>query len=250
MANRLYIQIRGTDYIFECPVLEDITFDIQTTTSSWGELSPLLDMAGQVATKISGGRGRMGGKILGAVNLLDAPRWNKTDPLKFSVKVGFYTQEDPKKDVFDKFVFLSSLAMLSKSTAGDFILPGISAQHLSAMLNAGFNSSAKSLYYQEQINATYQWNRKIKAEDYKDHAKIIAVEIPGVVYLDMAMLMSCNPTFSKQKTESGFPLWCNMDITIGGLFPASDKIFDDVAVAVKQSKKPIGGSEETYYGNY
>ena len=37
---------------------------------------------------------------------------------------------------------------------------------------------------------------------------------------------SCKPTWTKERTSSGIPLWCKLDLTIQSIFSASDSIFN------------------------
>ena len=58
--------------------------------------------------------------------------------------------------------------------------------------------------------------------------RYISVFIPGIIYIPYGFLETVRPTFSRQITESGFPLWGEADITIHSMFPASQEMFDDL----------------------
>ena len=58
--------------------------------------------------------------------------------------------------------------------------------------------------------------------------RFVSVEIPGVIYLEKAIIESVRPTISKEVTESGFPLWMLLEITFEGMYPANTGDLDNV----------------------
>lgn len=224
MANKIYIQFLNTgedeDFgitfgnplptLITAPLLEDITLDIKSEFTSFADaipaLSDLVSMMGHIQTGMSG---EMSAGWANLQNLFDVPRWQKTNPIRFVVKIGVYTKNDPKKNVWDVFTQFSRYSILSLTPDGKWRVPGISLSSMKdTQLNLAKGKSAKQVF--------------------SSNAKTIAVAVPGIIYLAPAMIESAIPTFSKQITESGYPLWANIEVSIVGLFPANTQIFKDV----------------------
>ena len=232
MANRIFIQIVDTKTILDIPLLEDVTFEVTSNFSTWGELAGPLNAGASIIKNVSAGAGSIRSEFLSGLNLLDVPRWIGTDPIKFTTTLAFYTQTDAKKDVFDKMAYLMSLSMLTKNKDGKFTVPGIGARNISEMLDQG-GVVKKSLYADIKTGNSDKATKTIPDEtDFSYKSKIITIEIPGVIYLDYAFISTCVPTTSKQKTENGYSLWGNLDVTISGLFPANSNILKNTETAV------------------
>jgi hypothetical protein len=236
MANRLYLQVRGSKTIFDFPIMADIQFETTSQLQSWGQLVPSIDSATDIINTISAATGEVRGNMLGAKNMFDLPRWSQTDPIKFSTELSLYTKTDAKKDVFDKLKYLTSLCILSQNSDGTYTVPGVSSRNVADMLVMGSTSPVKSLYRESQKADSKPG--AVAKETYEYKSKIFALEIPGVIYLNFAYMTSCNPTVSKQKTEKGYPLWAKLMVTFSSLFPASDKVFADAEVAVNLASTP------------
>jgi hypothetical protein len=229
MANRLYLQVSGSNKIFDFPVMEDITYETTSKFTSFMEFSSWMDMGTKVVNTIGAATGRIGTTLGGLRNVMDVPRWQGTDPVKVTMDLMFYTQTDPKKDVHDKMKYITSLNILTRE-GGEYIVPGVNAK-TSAMLAAyGSNMKAtKSLYLKSKEIGP----KLSKSETYDYNSKIVSLEIPGVLYLTHAFIVACQPTVSRQKTESGYPLWGKLNVQFSGVFPANTQMFDDVETAVK-----------------
>jgi hypothetical protein len=248
MANRIFLQIVGTDPILDIPLIEDVTFEVTSNFSSWGELAGPLNTAAELGRRVTAGAGSIRSNVLKGLNLFDVPRWVGTDPIKFTTKLAFYTQEDPKADVFDKMAYMMSLSMLTKNKDGTYTVPGVGARNISEMLGQG-GTTGRSLY--ADVKTSGGPTKTIPDEtDFSYKSKIITLEIPGVIYLDYAYITTCTPMISKQKTESGYPLWGNLDVTFSGLYPANSKIFENTETAVDIAQRTgavsVSPSENVY----
>lgn len=229
MANKIYIEILSSEFDFtlddgtgalsgglgssigsviEAPLLDDPVIEYKTQFSSFSEIAPqiLTDIVNIGTIIQAGGSGKMSESWTQFSNMFDVPRYQKTEPVRFSVKLGLYTTNNAKQNVWDTSRRLISMTILSQDPTNDqvVITPGIS---LASMAN---------------VNKT-----KTGGVSAKLKAKLISVEIPGIIYLSRAMLESAIPTYSKQMTTSGYPLWCNLELNILGVMPAMTKIFDD-----------------------
>ncbi len=232
MANRIYLQIVGAKSIFEAPLIEDVTLELGSGFQTWGDLAPGLTSFLDLIKNIPAATGKISKEMTNIMNLFDVPRWTKTDPIKFQTKLAFYTQTDAKKDVFDKVAYITSLCILTRDPNGVYVIPGANVTHLRNLLDNKEDSKVSSLAWQTQLNA--KSSSVPKESDFQSQSKLVSVEIPGIVYLSHAFVMTCTPTFSRQKTEKGYPLWGHVDIQLCGLFPASDQMFKNVEVAVNQ----------------
>lgn len=229
MANRIYIQIIGSNKIFDTPLLEDVTIETESSLSSWGELAPALNSLKDMLVTVGGASGNLTSGILNISNAFDLPRWNKTEPVKLSPKLAFYTKTDPELDVYYPMALLQSLNILTKNSNGTYTVPGVHVQNINQILSKLNDEPPKSLQSQASLLNTLATKRANLPDekDFENNSKLIAVEIPGVIYLPVAMIRACTALYSKQRTESGFPLWGNLEVTITGLYPASDQIFKD-----------------------
>jgi len=240
MANRIYIQIKGNKEIIDVPLLTDVTLEIGSQFSSLGELAPALGTFIDIAKLLDVSGGRMSKLHSDFYNAMDLPLWKRTEPMKFQTTLAFYTQDDPKKDVWDKMTYLMSLSILTKNSDQSYSFPGLSIHSFSKLLTKQDTSVSSNASIQEMIGGIQTSSVKDVADFekqlYESNSKFISIAIPGVVYLDTAMILTCTPTFSKQKTTSGYPLWGNLEIQVSGLYPASTQIFKDTETFTTQQK--------------
>lgn len=211
MANKIYIQFLADDdfneNIIETPLMDDPQIEAKSTFSSYGDMIPgdAKDLAEKFVGAGAASSGSVGEGILNALNKIDLRRWQKTEPLKITVKLSFKSETDSKKDVFDPIVKLLSYSILTKKTseAGvvKYITPGINIDTMAEIANG-------------------------KTEGLS--SKLIAIEIPGFVYIPQAIIENSVPVLSKNKTQSGFPLWGTIELTISSVFPANTEFFESI----------------------
>ena len=218
----------GKDQLLEFPLLDDVVLEAGTEWSSFTEdLGDVADIVRDIGS-ISTASGSAGEFTLGVLNIFDAKRWKKTLPFRFSVRIPLYTKTDPKKDVFDIYKALLGYTILYKvDTVGEkgYKLPGINLANV------------------DKYVKTSKADRR--TSDLISSGRFVSVEIPGVIYLENALIESVRPTISKEVTESRYPLWMSLEITFEGLFPANTGALDMVdgspiksSFASKKSFKP------------
>jgi len=206
MANRIFIQnYNRTDDSMDFPLLEDVTLEIVSQFSSFGEAVPKVsEIVNFAATLQAGIAGSVDQGVILTKNLFDIPRWKKTDPIKFVAKLVFPLKDKgAEKDIFIPMKKLISYSILTSNSDGSYAVPGISLASLESFQSSGGR------------------------QGFSKNAKLISIGIPGVVYLPVAMIERASPTYSKEITESGFPLWGQIDISILGVYPANTSMFDD-----------------------
>ncbi len=218
MSNRIFIQdYNRLDDVMDFPLMDDVTPEFQSQFGSFSDVVPkfsdLLDF-GTIAS--AGTTGGVDESVLASKNLFDVPRWKKTDPIKYLAKLIFHTKDDPQNDVFIPMKNLISYSILTYNEDKTYSVPGISL------------ASVKSF-------------QSDKGESqFSKNAKLLSITIPGIIALPVAIIEKATPTYSKEITESGFPLWGQLDIQVTGVFPANTKNLDDAQIAGQLRRIPPG----------
>ena len=199
--NKNQVAIEGDD-VMVFPLTEDINFVTESELQSWSDMVPGLDMLNTLQAAVVGMSGSISGGVLDLQNLIDAPRWSKTNPIQFTVSLGFYLIDDPYENIYKPIKKLIGLTILSRSKNGRIVPPGIFLPAMAALKD------------------------KASPTNLQNTAKLISVKIPGIISMPVAMLKSANAVFSKHITEKGFPLWATLEVTIVGLRPAFEEDFN------------------------
>mgnify|MGYP001178146075 CR=1 FL=1 len=216
MANKILLEYRTINpntsinrdtktEIIEVSLTSDISIDAQSEWQHASEFVPDFFQRIISLTRVfSAASGSANVGWTDFLNKLDAPMWKNTSPVKVQVQLGFYTKTDSYKDVVKPVTEIVGLTILSKdpNNPDRYILPGINLQNFSR-----FSSNASA------ANATSR------------DMKLISLEIPGIIYLPVALVESAKPTFSKEVTESSYPLWATIDTSFMGVAPASTDMF-------------------------
>jgi hypothetical protein len=187
------------------PLTEDISFVTQSELASWSDMVPGLEILTTIQSVMVELGGTVSGGILNLQNMIDSPRWQKTLPLEFTVSLGFYLIDNALENIYKPMKRLIGLSILSRNEKGGIVPPGI------------FMPAAAAV--NKKPNQTV-------AEKLSNSAKLIAVKIPGIITMPLAIIKSCTPVFSKHITETGFPLWGTLELNITGLYPAFAEDFN------------------------
>lgn len=209
MANKIYISFfnpykgKMDEGVF--PLTEDPLLELQSNFQSMEDMIPsgIMSMVNLMknVNRISGGASKS------FETLLALPLWQKTEPLTIVANLVFYTKDRGAfEDVWLPTMGLASQSILIDKGDGKFSVPGISLKTYASMRKSGKNPKNHEKVNQEGTN-------------------LISLEIPGIVYLENAVLMHAKPTFSKQLTTGGYPLWGTLNIMIRSIYPANDKMF-------------------------
>lgn len=223
MSNKIYIEYKIANTTFdktkkieaksvsfsnkktlEIPMTSDITIEAQSEWSKMGDLVPdffkkVLNIMG-TATSLGGSASE---GFVNMMNKLDMPMWQSSPPVKVSVQLGFFTKTDSFADVYDPVTEIVGLSILSRDPTNKnrFITPGINLANMN-----DFSTDSNTI---------------------KKKSKLMSFEIPGVIYLPLAMVESARPTFSNEITESSYPLWATVDLNIIGAGPATTDMFTE-----------------------
>ena len=201
---------------------EDIQLQINTQMTSYGEqLGSLADLVSMV-TNVN----TLGGQItqgnMNLENLMDAPRWKKTDPLKINLELTAFSETYAEWDVYNKIMELVNYSIpwfkSLNPASNTMTLPGIN-------LNTTGEYQSRSALKRALIA---KGKGAANLQFLKNHSSLIALEIPGVIYLESALVKAAIPTFSKEMTKSEWPLWGKLAIEIWSLSPATSKMFEGI----------------------
>ena len=218
--NTIVIQL-DDGAIITAPIMDDIAIEAVSEFQSIGDLVPVIDQVVTMLTAFTGGTGSASQVAVLARSILDAPRWTKTNPVKITLDLHFYTETDSKKDVVDKMDMLLGLHILTIDTNGVLKIPGFNAKNIKDV-------SENIKKTDKNKTGVPSGNKKAETSSFKGlQTKNISVLIPGIVYLPLAFIYSVIPTYSKFKTSKGYPLWATANVQIVSLTPATLQNFKD-----------------------
>jgi hypothetical protein len=229
MANKVYVNIIGTDIILSAICTEDIQVQAQSQFSSIGDMVPGIN---QLANLIAGGEGVTGGTINVNVsnvkNALDVPIWQKTEPVKIAMDMNFFLKTSGYLDVWYPTMALQSMNILSRSTEGtNLITPGFNVGNIgkSQTTSVAVSSVTENVLKFQLNEAASTVKQDLPSTDtLKGTSKLCCVYIPGIVYLAVAYVENVAVTWSKQKTDQGYPIWSKVNVQFTGATPA---VFED-----------------------
>ena len=71
MANRIYIQQHLSPYIFDSPLITEVSFELVSSIKSLGEYAPALDSVVGMIRKYYSAKGRMSNEVNELLNTMD-----------------------------------------------------------------------------------------------------------------------------------------------------------------------------------
>jgi hypothetical protein len=227
--NRMIITFQTPDLAstLTYPIMEDFQIETSTEFSSFAELCPtissLLDLGMAYESASSGGVSTAGFNIR---SVLDAPRWQKTNPVKITTDIFFYTETDPYTDVCLPMNALLG-AHLPRIVGKKIMVPGLNATNVNDIDKIIKSAKEKSTAAFEELGGGKQGEKELRNILDSQYSALFSVLIPGVVFLPVAFIFAIAPTYSKHVTENGYPLWANANVQIQSLTPAFAEYFRD-----------------------
>jgi hypothetical protein len=196
----------------------EITINYETEWASFADLVPSVSDLVDKGTAFLSSTGKIGGGLLSLKNMFAVQKWQNTKPPKVNVKLHFYVKTNPAKDIGIEMKDLINLYILTrnKNSKETFDVPGISLSTIN-------QAQSKSLKDTEVMKA----------------GKFCSIKIPGMIYLPVAMVTQAQPTYSTERTASGYPLWAILDIEFTGLFPATPDYYDNMPGLTLDQQKLI-----------
>jgi hypothetical protein len=229
--NRIIITFQSPDLAdtLVYPIMEDFQIETVTEFSSFAELCPTISSL--VDLGITYESASSGGVSAGGFNLrsvLDAPRWQRTNPVKITVDMFFYTKTDPYTDVL---IPINSLigSHLPRIVDKKIKVPGLNAtnvKNLDKTISNAVNSS-EGKKAAEELGEGKSGEKELKRLLESQYSVLFSVLIPGVIFLPAAFVFAIAPTYSKHVTEQGYPLWASVNLQIQSLTPALAEYFRD-----------------------
>lgn len=235
MANRVYIDIIGTDIMFSAVCTEDINVQAVSQFSKISDLVPgMTELANMVSTAQSVLSNQISKGIANIQNALDIPIWLKTEPVKIPIDLNFYIKSSGYMDVWRPTMVLQSMCVLSKKQGSNsLITPGF---NINSIGNAGktvTSSDIKAMKGKAEssdINSSALWNEeKDFPTTFPSTSKLCSLYIPGIVYVPIAIIESIQVTWSKQLSSKGYPIWSKVNCQFTGAYPA---VFEDNFLSV------------------
>jgi hypothetical protein len=222
--NRIILIFRDKgNTTIEAPIQEDFQIDATTEFTSFSDLCPSISSLTDLANTVSVSGGTVSKAGLTLRSIIDAQRWTKTNPIKINLDMFFYTQEDAKKDVVDKINLLLWTHILKYDDNNRILVPGINAQQIINIEASIKGTEKEGMSDIQRADASEKLASKeeSKLENLKKQTtSFFSVIIPGIVYLDNAFMFAVKPTYSKQVTAKGYPLWASVNVDICGVAPA------------------------------
>lgn len=235
MANVIHITSNFEEGITETfPLLEDVQITLNNTYQPIGDLvagiSELVGLITTASTLLTGG---MPQELAKANNILSFPRWTNTDPIKINTKLLFYTKTDSYKDVVYPMNFFIRLATISLDKDNRIAVPGVALGEVlkdsTPKTETIQKKPVKSLNKKANAEAETNTETEDRKKSFSSKSKLVSIYIPGIVYINKAFIETIAPTYSRQKTKSGYPLWGMIDIQFSGALPAMAENFTNVS---------------------
>lgn len=224
--------------------------------------------------------GSLNGKTSDTKNWMNFQVWTGTEPFKMSFKLQLNTISDPFFDVYVPAMTLTNMSNLSAENdkdgnfSGNYKTPGINWANMKSIMenykkgtdekgdapnrrprpNATTNLESEDKKQDEQILNVISSSGKIikrmtittpslkSAEPEGKQANLYGNADTEVIMLDIESLFirTCKPTWSKHRTESGVPLYCDLDLEIESIFMSNDRMIIPKRNDVAQMRKGYG----------
>lgn len=237
-------------FTIQADLNEDFEFDVSSEFNTPDDVLPGIGKIGRYSSLLSGSAAQI-------LNIFQVPTWDKTNPISLSIKPIFYTRRNSILDCLIPAWSLMSLTILKyDADTKSFRTPGVWLGNVGAAMNrqasagVGFKVVTPPADQPGQEKdaggsgtaAEPSPSAVLKAglEAFGKSSNFIKVRVPGIISFT-GMLKSCRPTFSRQVTESGGPLWVMLDMKIEGAIPASSvELFSELLTAPgkKEGKSP------------
>ena len=246
MANRIYIDIIGADITFSAICQEDINVQAM---SQFSRISDLVPGMNELVNMITTAKGAINSEISSAMgwvkNALDAPIWNKTEPVKLALDLNFFVQTSGYGDVWRPTMLLQSMCVLSKKRNGALATPGFNQRTIGKLEESVKESDVKKL----QKNAAEADSKsrdlslveKSFPSDYPVLSKLCSIYVPGIVYIPIAFIESIQVLWSKQLTDRGYPIWSKVNCQFTG---ASASVFEDNFLTICPRTKASANNQQ------
>lgn len=228
------------------PILEDFTYEVKSNfesqadaISSFGGIASSIIGLFQALNKLSalGGETGMGNEFL------NFQVWQNTEPFRMNLRTTFHRNEDPYGDVYLPAITLMTQSIMSEvgfPGRPRLILPGVNAKNKDLINRAREDKSKKeslsdpgqtkptdfgTVVNNKQLVRAFQTDGNKILNAFRIYSKTGNNERVNLLEVAPCFIETAKPTWSKNQTESGYPLWCEMDVTVQSIFSAVDTMF-------------------------
>lgn len=201
------------------PLTEDITLDVKTNFKKAESVIPGGRIVSGLKTMFTFAN-VLAGTTSQMQHMWDLQVWDSTNPIRLDFEILLYTKTDAMADVVAPLISLMSLTVLSRVGGPDskktiFYVPGVNLSNLGEFKKSGEKLAG--------IATSGAEGKKDKEIDPK-RTKILKVRVPGIIFLDTCIVDNAKPTYSKERTEEGYPLWAKLQMGIQTAWPANDSM--------------------------
>jgi hypothetical protein len=239
----------GSDFkkiAIQLDILEDFTYELKSSFEAYKDaLGTISSLAGSILgffDKLNQSSA-LGQSTTKSADLLKVQTWKETEPFRMNFKFSLQTKTDPFIDVYLPAIILSSqtiLSPISEATGGNtvFKTPGVNQQKIASANTTTNKITAKDRNTSSKVldtfailvrnvqpfSGTQTKKNKISDTEYVSDESILS-DYNALMSIDYAFIETAKPTWSKERTESGIPLWCELELTIQSVFSANDEMF-------------------------
>lgn len=265
---------------FQCylDIIDDFAYE---TKSNFEDMGSQLSSLNSFVSNVIGFMEKantlfsLGGKESPFASFLKLQGWKDTEPFRMSFQFNLNTKTDPFIDVYAPAMALMSMSILSLNK-GQYYTPGINFKNMNTIMKAredeknppkttkpnsqkGTAQSAADPEKEQVDNVLAKSNAS--SSKIIETFSIITTAIKGVsdavpknnsgdtsnpdeialLTVNGCFIESCKPTWSRERTASGIPLWCNLDVTVQSIFSANDGMFGIIKPRTGGVGVTIGG---------
>lgn len=197
--------------IIRAPLLNEIKFPDEIT-----KYQPLIGT--EQLFKITEGAEKytagVAGVALGSfMKLRTLQSWKETKPLSFSFTLHFDTDTSPCIDAYMPAMALFGYTLPEDLDNGMMAVPALSLKDLFSKVGKKEGDIVDATQLQDKSMTL----NSIQQNLIDNGARLVSVMLSNTIYLKTALLSSATPTFSKELTESGFPLWTEVECKVESL---------------------------------
>jgi len=223
-------------------ILEDFTYELKSSFESYKDvLSNVSAYAGNIISFFDKLNQLNATQQVTSqsVDLMKTQVWKETEPFRMNFKFSLQTKTNPFIDVYLPAILLCSQTILSPIKGNEKILrtPGVNRNKIPDTSNNKTTTvSAKDRNASSKLLDTFailvrnidfgetKSNPVYSDTEYRSNESFLG-DYNSLIAVDYAFIETAKPTWSKERTESGVPLWCELELTVQSVFSANDAMF-------------------------
>ncbi len=204
--DNTYTPGKNLNYIVVSHLRDDIALSPNTEFQSIIDMTPF----GRIAETFKGFTSAFTGNVTERLQkYMQIEAWKSTDPLSIGFKLHLDTDYSAQSDVYDPALALLGYTVPEEKEGSELLkTPGPNFKSIGSALS------------QSNVN-TASLSKQIEG-------RLVSLLIGGWLYFNNAVLTKAEPTFSKDLTDSGFPLFADIDCEIKTLATTTVKLLTDM----------------------